>query len=223
MLGVLPDRRQPAEFEILCYAEVVREILRERLSQSRTPYASRALAPELAYGRHAGPSSRDAREAAVLVLFYPGHDDSWQLLMTIRAAAMQIHPGQVCFPGGRLEGTETPEEGALREFEEELGSLPIGLEFVGRLSPLFVFGSNFLVTPCVAVAQDLAPIKPNPHEVAAVLSFPWQVLAAAETRQQIVIERRGLRFTAPCYRVQEYSIWGATALMLEELLQILQR
>lgn len=180
------------------------------------------MTPELSYGRHAGPVGGDARQAAVLVLLFRAVDGRWQVLMTIRAAEMTSHAGQVSFPGGKVEAGETPEQAALREYEEELGQLPAGLELVGRLASVFVFVSNFHVTPCVAVAAAPPEVQPNPGEVAGVLTVPWEVLAEPATRQELRIERRGLSFLAPCYRVEGFSIWGATAMMLEELLKVLE-
>jgi 8-oxo-dGTP pyrophosphatase MutT (NUDIX family) len=197
------------------------DLLRSRLKEPRLHLPGRTMAPELSYGRHAGPVGSDARQAAVLVLLFPGVDGRWQLLMTIRAAEMTSHAGQVSFPGGKVEAGETPEQAALREYEEELGTLPVGLEIVGRLASVFVFVSNFDVTPVVAIAQVPPELRPNPGEVAGVITIPWEVLAEPATRQEIRIERRGLSFVAPCYRVEGFSIWGATAIMLEEMLGVL--
>ena len=200
---------------------MIAEELRRRLAEPRPDFRPLAMAPELSYGRHAGPVAIDARAAAVLVLLYPAPDDTWQVLMTIRSSEMPSHAGQVSFPGGRSEGDETPEQGALREYIEELGTPPTGLEIVGRLSPVFVFVSNFDVTPVVALAAEPPQVQPSPDEVAGVISFPWEVLLQPETKQSLRIQRRGLAFDAPCYRVQGYSIWGASAMMLEELVTVL--
>jgi 8-oxo-dGTP pyrophosphatase MutT (NUDIX family) len=183
---------------------------------------SRRMAPELAYGRHAGPAGSKARQAAVLVLLYPV-DHIWHLLLTVRPTAMGTHAGQVCFPGGAIEPLESAEEAALREFAEEVGGETSGLETIGRLTPLFVFNSNFHVTPCVAIGAKLPELHPSPSEVAAVLQVPVEHLANRVNHDEILIERRGLSFTAPCYCFEERRIWGATAIMIAELLAVIER
>lgn len=179
----------------------------------------RAFAPELAYGRHEGPPSRSARQAAVLVLLIR-QAGGWELLLTVRPTAMGTHAGQVCFPGGAMDAGETPEQTAEREFQEEVGGDVKRLKQVGRLSPVFVFNSNFAVTPCVAIADGPLEFNPSPAEVAAILSVPLTHLADRSQRSELTISRRGLVFTAPCYPFEQRQIWGATALMIAELLEI---
>lgn len=183
--------------------------------------AHRRMAPELAYSRHDCPPSRSAREAAVLVLLYP-IAQVWHLLLTVRPTAMGTHAGQVCFPGGTIESQETPEDAALREYVEEVGGTAAGIEHLGRLSPVFVFNSNFHVMPCVAVTRQPPEFFPSPSEVAAILQIPLPHLSDRETWGEMLIERRGLKFLAPCFCFEERRIWGATALIIAELLMILE-
>lgn len=183
--------------------------------------AHRRMAPELAYSRHDGPPSRSAREAAVLVLLYPV-DQVWHLLLTVRPTAMGTHAGQICFPGGASEPRETPEVAAVREYAEEVGGASATIEHIGRLSPVYVFNSNFHVTPCVAVTREPPEFFPSPAEVAAILEVPLPHLADHRTQGRMLIERRGLTFSAPCFEYGERRIWGATALMIAELLMLLE-
>ncbi len=102
--------------------------------------------------RHYDVAPPDARQAAVLVLFYP-HEGQWYLPLTLRPAHMVDHAAQVSLPGGAIEPGETAAQAALREFHEELGDDGLPIELLGRLSPHYVQASNYLVTPWVAVAQ----------------------------------------------------------------------
>jgi 8-oxo-dGTP pyrophosphatase MutT (NUDIX family) len=177
--------------------------------------AQRTMAPELAYGRHHGPVPDDARRAAVLLAL--GRDEAgWSVPAVLRPADMKAHGGQVALPGGLIEADETPAQTALREFEEELGAETGGIEVVGSLSPVFVFVSNFEVTPLVAVSHEPLEFRPNPHEVAEVLGLPLAHLLDPGRRGSHMIHRRGLAFRAPHFEVAGRQVWGATSLILAE-------
>jgi 8-oxo-dGTP pyrophosphatase MutT (NUDIX family) len=183
--------------------------------------AGEHVAPELTYGRHKMPGLPDTRRAAVLVLLRPGADD-WEIPLIVRPETMSAHAGQVSFPGGEVDGSESPEDAALREFEEELGVEPRNIEMLGRLSTLFVYASNFLVTPCVAVAADRVGFRPNAAEVAAVLEPTIGELMAQGGQASHEIRRRGVCFRAPHIQHRGYRIWGATRMMLAELAQVVE-
>lgn len=174
------------------------------------------FAPALAYGRHSGPAAADAVAAAVLALFYPRAGE-WHLPLTLRPANMPAHANQVSFPGGVTEEGESPEACAARELEEELGVRRDAVRFVGRLSPLYIFGSNFWVTPCVAVCETEVAFRPNADEVAELLELPARRLLDPSARGAHEIERGGVRFTVPHLAFGGHRIWGATRMMLGEL------
>lgn len=182
--------------------------------------AQRAMAHHLAYGRHHGPVPELARRAAVLLALYQNHGQ-WTIPAILRPDTMRSHAGQVSLPGGMVESDETPAQTALREFEEELGSPTDSLHIVGQLSPLYVFVTDFEVTPMVAVCQQPPVFAPNPHEVAAVVELPFVELANAACRGSHAIERRGLTFTVPHFKIAGQRIWGATSLILAEFLAIM--
>ena len=178
------------------------------------------MASELAYGRHAGPPAWDVRSAAVLVCLYPSAGQ-WHIPLTLRPGHMIDHAGQVSFPGGTSEPGETDELCALREYEEELGASSAGLVLVGRLTPLYVFASNFLVTPCVAVAEGPPRWDPNPHEVERVLDLPLELLLDASQHGSHVVSRRGFSFATCHICFGDDHIWGATGMMLAEAAEVL--
>lgn len=180
----------------------------------------RGWSPKLAYGRHFVPPPCDARHAAVAVLLYP-HLDDWHLALTLRPKHLSAHAGQVSLPGGSLDADETPEEGALRELEEELGVPRAQPWPLGRLSPFYIFSSNFHVTPCVYWLPQRAEFQPSPDEVAAVIEWPLSVLTSPEACRDMLIERRGLRTHARCWEHNGVRVWGASALLLAELAALL--
>ena len=189
------------------------------------------MAPALAYGRHRGPPRDDSRIAAVLIGLYQ-IDGHWAIPLTMRPPSLQHHGGQICLPGGRIEEGESPFEAALREYEEELGVSPTVQINCGELSQQYVFGSDNKVHPVVVTTERPSnKWRPDPNEVAEVILLPLSTLADARTRtttwhskqvRQDAKEIATLRFSAPAIRHGEYRIWGATAMILDELAQILQ-
>lgn len=178
--------------------------------------AHRTMHTDLAYGRHFGPPAVDVRPAAVLILLFP-HDGRWHVPLIQRPQHMDDHAGQIGFPGGMGELGELPEQCAQREYEEELGADRRAVQLLGRLSPLYVFVSNFWVVPCVAVTDRRPVFVPHTAEVARVLELPlaW----TWDPRHYIThdIAHRGMRLRARALQYGDDVIWGATGMMLAEL------
>lgn len=206
------------------------EIFRSRL---RDAPARRGLemVPTLAYGRHRGPVTPDARVAAVAVALYQDLQGQWMIPLTLRPTCLKHHGGQVCLPGGRVERGEQIREAAVREYEEELGLAAEITADCGELSTQYVYASNNLVHPVVFMIQRPSkPWCPDPTEVAEVIQVPLSVLTDPQLRVSLTrsrsVRRDGqvvgnLRFRTAAVRYRGHDIWGATALILEELAQIL--
>ncbi|MCH2131963.1 MAG: CoA pyrophosphatase [Pirellulaceae bacterium] len=183
--------------------------------------AHRQYAPELAYGRHQGPQSADAREAAVLALFFP-RDQGWTLVLTLRPDHLPDHPGQVSFPGGALKAGESAEQGALRELNEELGVATEHVELGGRLSPIYVFNSNFSVQPIVGMLAESPVFRRDASEVAEVIEVPLAALLKWAPEKMLWRLRPSVSLTAPAVSWQHQKVWGATLLILGELIELLR-
>ena len=159
------------------------------------------------------------RDAAVLVVLYPDHDKTI-LILTVRRDHLKRHAGQVSFPGGRSEPNEALQETALREAHEEIGLKPSLVQILGQLTPLLIPLSNYYVYPFVGMVSSRPNLSPQDDEVARILHIPIQQLTQPET---LVRERwtlRGREVVVPFYAVDQYKIWGATAMMLSELLAL---
>lgn len=184
-----------------------------RVAQSR-------FVPELCFGRHAGPPRQDAKNAAVLALLFR-RDGQWWIPLTLRPRHLPNHGGQVCFPGGMSEAGETDEQTALREYQEELGENSDRIQVIGRLSPLYVFASNFWVKPIVGFLSDPPSFLPNPAEVEQVVMLSLEALLDPSSHGHHVINRNGIQFGTPHIACDQHQIWGATCMMLGELIAVL--
>lgn len=194
------------------------EALRKRLaSPAERPSRPARFATQLEYGRHRGPAPPGTRPATVVVLIYPqGHQ--WCIPFTLRPKTLSVHAGQISLPGGAREAGETVEQCGLRELEEEIGVSAMGLSILGRLSPVYVYRSNFLVQPLVAFAPQILRFRPDPTEVERLLEIPLSLWLDPSHYDQMWIARRTLRFLAPCFRYGSYRIWGATFKVVREFL-----
>jgi 8-oxo-dGTP pyrophosphatase MutT (NUDIX family) len=195
--------------------------LRQRLAaHAGTAVCYQRFAPELSYGRHRGPAGPDAKPAAVVALFYP-FGGQWHLPLILRPASMSDHAGQISLPGGGAEPGEAAQVCALRELHEELGVDPALVRILGSLPPIYVYASNFWVHPFVAIASERPPFRPDPREVAELLELPIPHLLDQRNYETLTIVRGHLSFGAPSISFQGRHIWGATALILGELLNVI--
>lgn len=206
----------------LLAASELPERLARVLAGSEPRLARRAaMSPELSYGRHAGPAPITSRAAAVMLLLFQ-REGRWHVPLTERPAVLVRHGGQISLPGGRLDAGETSCDAARRELVEELG-ITRGIETVGRLADCYVFVSDFVVTPWVAVARDEPHWQPSRHEVERVVELPLDLLLRHDAVEQLAIHRGPFVFQAPCYRVDESRVWGATSVILWNLAEELKK
>jgi len=156
-----------------------------------------------------------ARPAAVLAPIVP-RPEGLTVLLTLRAAHLRSHSGQVAFPGGKIDAGETPGETALREAREEIGLAPGMVEPLGWLDP-YLTGTGFRVTAMVALIDPAFTPTPNPEEVADVFETPFAFLMDAANHRLEERQWRGRtrKFYAMPYR--ERYIWGVTAGILRNL------
>lgn len=158
-------------------------------------------------------------EAAVLVPITRSEEP--ELVLTLRASGLSTHGGEVAFPGGRRD-PEDPDlvHTALREAEEEIGLPPGLVEVIGPLSPV-VSRYGICVTPYVALIPDYVEYRPNDAEIASVFSVPLDFLRQDPRETTHRIDHQGRSWYVPCYRYGPYKIWGLTAIMVVELVNLL--
>ncbi len=158
--------------------------------------------------------------ASVLVLLYPRHGHL-HVVLTRRTDKVAHHQAQISFPGGHQDSHESILETALRETQEELNVAPSSVRVLGELTPLYVPPSNYCIYPVVAAAESRPDFRPSPHEVAEVLEIPLDHLLDAKNVQREVWPLRGLEVNVPFYLFQGHKIWGATAMIMAELLDLI--
>lgn len=165
------------------------------------------------------PSS-DAHRAAVMLLLTQRADDREVVFMRRAYHKHDKHSGQISFPGGRMEQTdESLLACALRETHEEIGISPNKIEVLGELSSLYVFASNHIVQPYVGYFNEPSHIRPN-HEVAEVIFGSIQDFIDDGTTKT-TLETNGIKLRdVPYYNLKGHILWGATAMILTEFLDI---
>ena len=162
------------------------------------------------------------RKAAVLALFYPDHAEQTHFLLIRRADYPGTHGSQISFPGGKFDDLDTDlMYTALRETEEEVGVPKNDILIKKALTDTYIPPSNFLVRPFIGVAMQRPNFILN-HEVEAIVevrlnelmdpaSVAWKNLNTSYSRQVEV----------PCYLLGRQTVWGATAMMLSEIKDLL--
>jgi 8-oxo-dGTP pyrophosphatase MutT (NUDIX family) len=201
------------------FAETIARL--ERLPE-QLPEPPEALRPMLVVEGHpvspdAGP---EARDAAVLVLLYPGPDAEAWTVLTARPSGDLRHAGEVSFPGGAVEpGDHSITAAALREAREEVGLDPAqcGLRVLGELGPVDVRVSGFRLHPVLAAAERRPSLQRDPHEVSAIIEVPVRTFLVGAPITVVEEERSGWHLRYGAYPVGDYRVWGATARVLGQV------
>ncbi|PKP23228.1 MAG: CoA pyrophosphatase [Bacteroidetes bacterium HGW-Bacteroidetes-21] len=160
--------------------------------------------------------------SSVLALFYP-IDNVLNLCFIKRTIDRSPHSGQIAFPGGKMEKEDPSlKAAAIRECREEIGVEIKSGEIAGGLSPLFIPVSNFMVHPFVGVLESRPHFSKNDIEVDEIIEIPFARLLDPETKSDFELNYANQLFNIPCYRFNSHIIWGATAMILSEIIELLK-
>lgn len=170
-----------------------------------------------------GKPRTDARVAAVLILLYPDNGKVHTVFMQ-RPDYEGFHGGQISFPGGKKESSDKDIiQTALREAAEETGVNPDGITVIGTLTPLFIPVSNMVVTAVVGWMCAKPVFSHNPHEVDFLIEADLVTFLDPSIIKTKPMELRGEVYEIRYFAIKGFVIWGATAMILNELLEIIKR
>jgi len=165
----------------------------------------------------------DPKPSAVMLILYK-EDKETKVLFILRSVYDGAHSGQISFPGGQKEDTDTSLiETAIRETQEEIGIKVDSADIVGKLSNLYIPNSNFIVEPYVAFLENIEELIPDRSEVQQIYRIHLNQLLdekTIQTKEVLFLNARSI--SAPCFYVDELIIWGATAMILNELVDIIK-
>lgn len=166
---------------------------------------------------------RLSNQGSVLILLYPSNGKILTVFIQ-RPEYDGVHSGQISLPGGKHEPADiTHDHTALREAEEEIGVIPSEIEIIGKLTDLFIPPSNFLVKPFVGIMPHTPVFKPDPQEVAEVLPVCITELFDPNNRITRNILIRDQEIQVPGYKINHQLLWGATAMIISELEEIVKK
>ena len=170
------------------------------------------------------PDLGQARKAGVLALCYPGPDLMARLLLILRPTYPGVHSAQVAFPGGGMEeGDADLLDTALREAREEVGLSPSQVSPIRALTPLYIPPSNFEVSPYLGLASRPQSFVPQPSEVASLIEVPLaNLLKEGSLTSRRLATSYAREIEVPAFLLEGHVVWGATAMMLNELKLLLQ-
>jgi 8-oxo-dGTP pyrophosphatase MutT (NUDIX family) len=174
------------------------------------------------------PDVTTTRDAAVLMTLFEKAPDDWHLIFIRRTSShsQDKHAGQIGFPGGKREVSDRDMMyTALREAEEEIAIDLSGVDVLGQLTPLYITVSKFLVHPYLAYSWKTPQLIRQESEIEEILEIPLRSLLDPVNKQETRIRlATGIVLNhVPSFQVNGHVIWGATAMILNELLDILPR
>lgn len=165
-------------------------------------------------------TSETAHPSGVLIPLFPDEQEQLRVILTLRTKSIR-HAGQISFPGGRQEdGDESLKQTALRETKEEIGVDKSLITLSGPISPLYLHRTDNQITPFVGFLQSRPELTPNPVEVEEIITVPISDLLSDTYRKREKWELPYATFEVPFWNFHNIPLWGATAMILSELLEL---
>ena len=167
---------------------------------------------------------KHAKKSAVLMLFYNESDES-KMIVIRRSNYVGVHAGQIAFPGGRYEDEDiNVQTTALREIHEEIGIPEDKIEIVGRLSDIYVPPSNFLISVFVGYLDEKPMYKIEEREVDEVIEVPFGDFfkPGLIKEKEFFVSSLNASSKAPYFDVSNAEIWGASAMVISEFLDVMK-
>jgi len=168
---------------------------------------------------------KNPKRAAVMALFYPNLEGQTYLLLILRNTYKGIHSNQIALPGGKVEKSDLNLlETALRETYEEVGADREQITVIRSLSEIYIPPSNFEVTPYLGLYKKEKPFLMQVEEVAAIVEVPLQdFMDDKKIFHQILNTSYAQNVEVPAFNLNGYTVWGATAMMLNEIKELFRQ
>lgn len=167
---------------------------------------------------------KTAKKAAVVALIYPSLDDKLKMLLILRKTYKGVHSNQIGFPGGKVEGSETMQQAALREVEEEVGVHQESYIVIREMTEVYIPPSNFYVLPFIGFSEQSLNFKKQDEEVEAIVEVPLEhLLDDKNMRFSVVPTSLEKHIEVPSFVLNDHIVWGATAMMLSEIKDLLKQ
>ncbi|HEY4617162.1 MAG TPA: CoA pyrophosphatase [Flavobacterium sp.] len=166
---------------------------------------------------------KNPKMAAVMMLFYPKNGMT-HLVLIVRNSYEGVHSAQIAFPGGKYEaGDENFSETALRETQEEVGVNPAIIDVVKSFTEVYIPPSNFIVHPFLGICKEEICFVLDPSEVSSIIELPLSIFL----NDEILVEAKlstsyAKEINVPAFDIEGHIVWGATAMMLSELKDVLK-
>jgi len=173
-----------------------------------------------------GYQGKNSIRSSVLILLYPDADEKNISTVLIQRPNYEgVHGGQISLPGGRSEDSDKDlTETALREAKEEIGIQPDKIVILGNLTELYIPPSNYLVSPFIGYTVQKPQFYPDLQEVDRIIEIHLSDLLNDDNiKHKEIYVRPGLTVSGPCFEINGFTIWGATAMILNEFREILMR
>jgi 8-oxo-dGTP pyrophosphatase MutT (NUDIX family) len=173
--------------------------------------------------RNISVENNNPRMAAVMMLFYPKNNET-HLVLIVRNSYKGVHSAQIAFPGGKFEEEDIDfYKTALRETHEEVGINPKKMEIIKPFSPMYIPPSNFMVHPFLGICKEEVCFVPDPKEVANIVELPLSVFMSDDIVTKTNLSTSYAKsINVPAFEIEGHIVWGATAMMLSELKDVLK-
>ncbi len=190
---------------------------------STDAHAKMAPLERISYLNEENYIDKNPRKAAVLMLFYPKNEVT-HLALIVRNSYPGVHSSQIGFPGGKVEEFDADlEETALRETHEEVGIHPEKIKIIKSFSEIYIPPSNFLVAPFMGISHEELTFIPDLDEVKRVLEFSVADFLDENSITKVKMSTSyATDIEVPAFMVDKYVVWGATAMMMSELKEVLK-
>lgn len=167
---------------------------------------------------------KSGKKAGAMALFYPSATMETNLILILRKTYKGVHSAQVGFPGGQFEEDDTSiEETALRETEEEIGIPRKDISVLKKLTEIYIPPSNYFVQPFLGITRDCPNFVAQEDEVEALIEVPLSVFMDDSVVISTTLSTSYAKnIIVPAFLLNQYTVWGATAMMLNEVREMLK-